>query len=136
MKLEGGCYCKQVRYEAEGEPVGRIQCHCRECMYITGGSPTEVMAMPAAGFRIAQGQTRGFTRADIANAFTREFCPNCGTHLFTRSQATPETVYLKVGSLDDMTVFGRPDVAFHVAEKLPFHHIPEGTQAFDRLPGG
>ena len=44
MKIEGGCYCRQVRYIAEGEPKGRIQCHCRECVYITGGSPTEVLS--------------------------------------------------------------------------------------------
>ena len=31
MKLEGGCYCGQVRYVAEGEPMMKAQCHCREC---------------------------------------------------------------------------------------------------------
>src|SRR5690348_2674123 len=39
MKLEGGCYCKDLRYVAEGDPVMKGQCHCRECQYITGGSP-------------------------------------------------------------------------------------------------
>ena len=31
MKLEGGCYCKALRYTAEGEPMMKAQCHCREC---------------------------------------------------------------------------------------------------------
>jgi hypothetical protein len=39
MKPEGGCYCGAVRYVAEGDPVMRAQCHCRECQYITGGAP-------------------------------------------------------------------------------------------------
>jgi hypothetical protein len=39
MKLEGGCYCGNVRYVAEGDPMMKAQCHCRECQYITGGSP-------------------------------------------------------------------------------------------------
>ena len=37
MRLEGGCYCGEVRYVAEGDPMMQAQCHCRECQYITGG---------------------------------------------------------------------------------------------------
>jgi hypothetical protein len=104
-------------------------------MYITGGSPTEIMAMPAAGFRITQGQTKSFTRTDIPSPVTREFCPDCGTHLLTRAPAMPQAVMLKVGSLDDMQLFGKPDIAVFTREKLAFHHIPEGTRAFEGLPG-
>lgn len=39
MTFEGGCYCGQVRYVAEGEPRLKGQCHCRECQYISGGGP-------------------------------------------------------------------------------------------------
>jgi hypothetical protein len=31
MKLEDGCYCRKVRYVAEGEPMLKAQCHCRKC---------------------------------------------------------------------------------------------------------
>ena len=50
MKLEGGCYCGGLRYAAEGEPMMKAQCHCRECQHITGGSPNVFMAMPIPGF--------------------------------------------------------------------------------------
>ena len=38
MKLEGGCYCGSVLYVAEGEPMMKAQCHCRECQHLTGGA--------------------------------------------------------------------------------------------------
>jgi hypothetical protein len=103
-------------------------------MYITGGSPTEILAMPLAGFKITQGETKSFTRTDIPTPVTREFCPNCGTHLLTRAPTMPQAVLLKVGSLDDPTVFGMPQIALYTGEKLAFHHIPEGTRAFEGLP--
>ena len=48
MKVTGGCYCKKIRYEAEGEPLMRGLCHCRECQYISGGGANVAMAMPLA----------------------------------------------------------------------------------------
>ena len=36
MKIDGGCYCGGVRYSFEGEPGPAMQCHSRECQYITG----------------------------------------------------------------------------------------------------
>ena len=84
MKLEGGCYCGKVRYVAEGEPTLKAQCHCRECQYISGGSPNMFLLMPPDGFRYTKGAPKQFSRSDLENAVTREFCAECGTHLITR----------------------------------------------------
>jgi len=133
MKLEGGCYCHKLRYVAEGEPMMKAQCHCRECQYITGGSPNVFVAMPIAGFRYTQGTPKQFARTDIANPVTREFCPDCGTHVVTRPQGFP-VVIIKVGSLDDPKQFGNPDMAIFTIDKQSFHQIPPGMPAFERLP--
>lgn len=135
MKLEGGCYCGAVRYVAEGEPALRAQCHCRECQYIAGGGPNLFMLMPPQGFRYTKGAPRQFTRTDIDNPYTREFCGECGTHLATRRADLPAVV-VKVGGLDDPAQFGGPAMAFFVAEKQPFHIVPDGVRCFDRTPRG
>ena len=46
MKITGGCYCGNIRYEAEGEPIMRGLCLCRECQYISGGGANVALAMP------------------------------------------------------------------------------------------
>ena len=133
MMLQGGCYCGEVRYEAEGDPVLQAQCHCRECQYITGGSPNVFIAMPIPGFRYTKGKPRQFKRGDLEGAVTREFCASCGTHLVTRPPAFP-AVIVKVGSLDDPSVF-HPAVAIFTCDMQPFHQIPEGLPTFEKLPG-
>ncbi|MBS0559868.1 MAG: GFA family protein [Proteobacteria bacterium] len=134
MKLEGGCYCRAVRYVAEGEPLLRGQCHCRECQYITGGGPNLFIAMPVDGFRYTQGTAKPFKRSDLARPVTREFCPDCGTHLMTRSVALP-AIIVKVGTLDDPSVFGRPDAAIFTIDKQQFHLIADGVPTYERRPG-
>ena len=134
MKLEGGCYCGQLRYVAEGEPMMKAQCHCRECQYITGGSPNVFIAMPIPGFSYTKGQPKGFTRSDIPRPVTREFCPNCGTHVVTRPQGFP-AVIVKVGSLDDPSQFGGPDLAIYLCDKQSYQQVPPGIPTFDKLPG-
>lgn len=135
MKIEGGCYCKGVRYTSEGDPLFTGQCHCRECQYISGGNPNLVMGMPEAGFTYTKGTAKGFKRADLANGVTREFCPECGTHLLTRSPGLPGAVLLKVGTYDDPSLFTGPQLVVYTIDKQAFHYIPEGVPTFATRPG-
>lgn len=135
MNLEGGCYCGNLRYAAEGDPLFKGQCHCRECQYISGGSVNVVMGMPAAGFSYTKGEPSAFTRSDLENPVTREFCANCGTHILAKSPALPGALMLKAGTLDDPSVFGMPQMAIFGVDKQPFHQFPEGVPVFERGPG-
>ena len=56
MKIVGGCYCGTVRYEISGDPQASLQCHCRECQYISGGNPTLLMIFPLESFQLASGE--------------------------------------------------------------------------------
>ncbi len=133
MRFEGGCYCRAIRYVAEGEPRLKAQCHCRECQYISGGSPNMFMLMPPADFKYTKGTPKQFSRSDIENAVTREFCAECGTHLVTRR---PDllAIILKAGTLDDPSLFGAPQMAIFTIDRQIFHQIPEGLPTFERMP--
>ncbi len=135
MSITGGCYCGNIRYEAGGEPVMRARCHCRECQYFTGGEGNDFIAMPEAEFKFTKGTPKGYTRPNLERAATREFCPDCGTPILTRSSGLPGAVILKVGGLDDPAVFQGPQIILQTADAQPFHLFPEGVPAFPRFPG-
>jgi len=135
MTLTGRCYCGELRYEAEGEPLFKIQCHCRECQYISGGGANFVMGVPADGFAYVKGAPKSFTRKDLDRPVTREFCPNCGTSILTRVPSNPHMLVLKVGTLDDPSAYGGPQMAIWTDDKQPYHLIAEGVATYPKFPG-
>ena len=107
MKITGGCYCKKIRYEAEGEPLMRGLCHCRECQYISGGGANVALAMPLSGFRYTAGQPKSYSRSDLETPVKREFCPDCGTSLASLPPGLPDgmpdqAVSFGLGANDEM----------------------------------
>ena len=135
MNADGGCYCGAVRYAIDAEPMFNAQCHCRECQYISGGSPNVVVAVPESGFRYTKGAPKPFKRADSPTPVTREFCAECGTHRVTRSPRLAGTVITKLGTLDTPSAFGNPQMAIFLVDKQPFHALPAGIATFERMPG-
>ena len=134
MEANGRCYCGAVRYSVSGDPVIQAQCHCRECQYVSGGSPNVTIGFPEAGFKYTQGTPKQFRRKDLPQPVTREFCGECGTQLVSRAPGLPGVALLKVGTLDDPKAFA-PQMAIFLVDKQPFHLVPEGIATFDRVPG-
>ena len=133
MRISGGCYCGSLRYESVGDIEASIQCHCRECQYITGGNPNVIMIMPLNGFEFVKGVPKTFKRKDIENAVTRLFCENCGTGIGTKNPNRPNSIILKVGTFDDPSIF-KPDIAIFTIDKQKFHYIEDGIKTFEKKP--
>ena len=135
MKVEGGCYCGELRYRAEGDPAMKGQCFCRECQYITGGDSALLLGMPAANFSYTKGAAKDFRRSDLESPVTRQFCATCGTHVASMAPSLPGVVLIKVGSLDEPAVFEGPQMAIFTCDSQPFHQVPTGIPTFERGPG-
>lgn len=136
MTITGKCYCGEIAYEAQSDVLMRVQCHCRECQYITGGSANLTMGVKEDGFTYTKGAPKQYKREDLDGPVTREFCGTCGTPLSTRAvPSTPGIVLLKVGGLDDPSQFDRPDVAIFLCDKQNYHLVDERVPSFDKLPG-
>ena len=65
-------------------------------------------------------------------AVTGEFCPACGTHLFTRAPAFKAGLIIKVGSLDDQSQFDGPDTANFACDARPYHRLPTDIPVFQK----
>jgi hypothetical protein len=96
--LRGGCYCGQVRYEAEGAPFHETSCHCSICRRTTGAPFVTWFSLSRAQFRITRGEPKRFRSTGRA---TRSFCPECGTQLTFEHDDYPDEIDVTTCSLDE-----------------------------------
>ena len=134
MTIKGRCYCGEINYELSSAPEVCVQCHCRECQYGTGGNPTAYISFPEESFKLTKGELKQFERKDLENSVTRYFCSNCGTSISSRTPLRPNSVIIRVGTLDDPSIY-EPQVAIFTKDKQEFHHIKDGLPAFEERPG-
>jgi hypothetical protein len=126
-----------VRFQFDGEPLMKAQCHCRECQYFSGGQPNFFFAMRGDQVKIISGESHiaSYKRDDLPAPVTRQFCKTCGTPLWSMAPVMPGAIIAKAGVLDEPSVLGSPLLVMQTADAQPFHHIPEGIPAFPRWPG-
>ncbi|MFO1082904.1 MAG: GFA family protein [Reyranellaceae bacterium] len=133
-KRQGGCLCGTVRYELSGPPRLGIDCYCRDCQYIAGGGPAHVLVASRGDLRIGRGTLKTYwTEAEGGGRVAREFCPICGTPLFSYTEKRPDRIGLKVGSLDDPSGF-KPALAIWLSSAQPWHAVDIALPRFQRLP--
>ena len=133
MKISGGCYCRNIRYEINSEPETSFQCHCRECQYITGGNPNIVMVFPKNSFSYTSGKISKFSRKDLDAPVVRHFCNKCGTAIGTESPSRPDSMIVKVGTLDEPRNF-EPKAAIFTCDLQPYHYLPNELPSFNKRP--
>ena len=131
--ITGGCLCGAIRYEAQGEPLFTVHCHCRDCQRASGTGHVPVMGMPKSLFRVI-GETKSYavTGGSGLRAI-RHFCPVCGSLLFGTAEAAPHAVTIYVGSLDDLSVF-KPQLVQFTRNRPAWDKIAASIPEFDTAP--
>ena len=101
---------------------------------ISGGAGNLFMAVEAQTFQFTKGTPRAFNKKDSPWAPTRHFCEICGVHLTARSERAPSAVLVKIGTLDDPSVFQGPRLVTWTSEKQEFHLLPPDVPAYAEIP--
>lgn len=134
VPFAGGCRCGAVRYECSAEPVQVAHCHCRDCQYSSGGAYSTIAMVPGDALRVT-GELRGYeVPGDSGNVVRRQFCPTCGTPVFSGPEVVPALKVIKAASLDDPGWL-EPTAHVYLASAQPWGIPGDDLPRFDRMPG-
>jgi hypothetical protein len=105
IPFSGGCACGSIRYVGEQAPIAMINCHCRDCQLSSGAPFASGIVVMTADLQVSGTPRTHAVRASSGGLATRSFCADCGTPLFTSSEANPQFTSIRFPSLDDAAGF-------------------------------
>lgn len=100
MRIDGGCHCGAITYEADIDPETVGICHCTDCQTLSGSAFS--ISVPAArdAFTVRTGQPKIYVKtADSGTKRAQAFCPECGTRVYAAAVSDPQTFNIRVGTI-------------------------------------
>jgi hypothetical protein len=100
MKIQGGCHCGAITYEAEIDPNTVSICHCTDCQTLSGSAYRTNVRATKDAFKLKTGQPKIYIKtAESGNKRAQAFCPECGTPIYATSPTDPQVYGLRVGTI-------------------------------------
>ncbi len=120
MRIDGGCHCGHLAYEAEIDPDGIRICHCTDCQIFSGSAYSAFVTAPRETFRMVSGEPAIYVKlAESGNRRAQAFCPRCGTRIYASAEIDPQAYNLRVGTIRQRAEL-RPGVQIWCRSALPW----------------
>ncbi len=128
LPITGGCMCGAVRYEAKGEPISVIHCHCLSCRRHTGAP-----VVTLAGFRRDRVEFTAEERQIYKSSsdVERGFCGKCGTPLTWEGDGGEHgpMIEILISTIDDPNALV-PQFHIHHDERIEWFEVADGLPRF------
>jgi hypothetical protein len=129
---KGSCLCGAVKYEIDGE-LGPINlCHCSKCRKANGSAFLAASLVKKADLRIVSGSDH-LAEYESGPGVGRVFCKTCASPLYSRRDAMPEAVRLRIGTLDT-PIDGKPVAHIFVGSKAEWFDIHDDAPQYAERP--
>lgn len=133
---EGGCTCRDVRYQATSEPLIVHCCHCRGCQKNSGSSFALNALFEADRVKLISGKVEEITvptPSGTGQIITR--CCKCKVAVWSNYNmgGLRERIrFIRVGTFDEPDQFP-PDVHIYTCSKQPWVILPGEERRVERF---
>ena len=126
---KGGCLCGKVRFEITGSIQDIVCCHCSECRKVQGSAFATNGNLAKEDFKLVAGQG-DLTGYESTPGQIKTFCKYCGSPIFSQSESRPDTIRVRLGTIDS-DITERPAAHIFVASKANWEEISGNLPQFD-----
>ncbi len=99
MRIDGGCHCGRITYEADVDPEKVGVCHCTDCQTLSGSAFVAYVQVPREAFRL-RGEPKIYVKTtESGSRRAQAFCPECGTRLYASAEKDPQVFNLRLGTV-------------------------------------
>jgi hypothetical protein len=100
MKVDGGCHCGNIKFDADIDPAAIVICHCTDCQLLSGGAFRVVVRVPREKVEWQGPRPKTYIKtAESGNKRAQAFCPECGTPLYAGSPDNTGLLGLRLGTI-------------------------------------
>ena len=118
---EGGCLCGAVRFEIAGPIRNIVYCHCSRCRKAQGSAFATNGIVAAGDLSITSGADE-LTVYESMPGKTKHFCRVCGSPIASKNAADPESVRVRIGTIDSV-IAERPMAHIFATSKAEWEQI-------------
>jgi hypothetical protein len=109
------------------------RCCCQSCQKLSGAGNTENIAFAENAFTVVGDTTDYQWTADSGGKVTKSFCTHCGSPLFGKSTSMPGMKMVRVGALDDPSLYA-PQMMVYAKRRHAWVQHDERLPAFETMP--
>jgi len=128
-KIAASCQCGQLKFEAESEPVLELVCHCRDCQDALQADFANIAFFKMRESLVTGELVEKIYLAASGNETCRQYCVQCDTVMFDRSEGFPNLLGV-MGSQLHSPFESRPACHVYVSDKKAELEIPEGMKQY------
>ena len=101
MKIDGGCHCGAITYEAELDSQKVGICHCTDCQTLSGSAFRTAALVLDKDFRLLSGRPKTYIKiAESGAERVQTFCETCGSPIYSTSVGDgPKVINIRPGTI-------------------------------------
>jgi hypothetical protein len=131
VDLFAQCACGAVSISVTGPIKAMFMCSCEDCQKATGTGHSTVAVAEQASVEVT-GEVRAYERPSASGAaFTRHFCPKCGTPLHGFSSRASRLVSLPIGLFGADADWYAPNQLIFARSHREWDIIAEGLPRYE-----